>query len=71
MTHCNIDGVNSLLVDFDLDSKDFHFNVGWIIELMLMQFSISIVASCLSPSWAPHSKHKTNTPSLEVLATFM
>jgi hypothetical protein len=30
MTYGNIDGVSSLLVDFDLDSKDFHFNVGWI-----------------------------------------
>jgi hypothetical protein len=30
MTYCNIDGVSPLLVDFDLDSKDFHFNVGWI-----------------------------------------
>jgi hypothetical protein len=36
MNYYNIDGVSSLLVDFDLDSKDFHFNVGWITKFMPM-----------------------------------
>jgi hypothetical protein len=54
-----------------LDSKDFHFNVGWITKFMPMWSSISMVASCLWPYWAPHSKHKINTPSLEVSTTFM
>jgi hypothetical protein len=67
MTYCNIDGVSSLLIiDFELDSKDFHFNVGWIIKLMPMWSSISMVASPSHPSWAPHSNQKINTPSPSV-----
>jgi hypothetical protein len=66
MIYCNVDGISSLLVDFELDSKDFHFNVGWIIELMPMWSSISMIASCFCPSWAPHSKQKIDTPSLSV-----
>jgi hypothetical protein len=56
MIYCNVDGVSSLLVDFELDYKDLHFNVGWITKRMPMQFSISMVASRPHPSWAPHSK---------------
>jgi hypothetical protein len=56
MTYCNVDGVNSLLIDFELESKDFHLHVRWIIKFVPMWSSISMVASCPRLSWAPHSK---------------